>query len=266
MNMEWTKAETIKFINLLKGFPCLWNSQNKDFKNRQKRREALDYIAQESNTDTRAVKKKMVSLRTQYNREINKIRTKTHAGYEQPTSSWYAYDLLHFLKDNSSPKPAKDSFTITFTPNKKEEYGDPYDSGSNQSPTNTQQSQLSRRSKMRNSVNQMKTLNLLNHASNAIINRQKKDEFSIFGEAVASELRDIKSRKEVIELKKNIMDMIYITKMNILDTEKSTPTSPPPNSEANLNEKENTSGSSDIHSILGKVEVAMDGEWMNGDS
>lgn len=41
-----------------------------------------------------------------------------------------------------------------------------------------------------------------------------KDEFDVFGEYVASELRGVTSKRNILELKKQIQDLIYFTKLN----------------------------------------------------
>lgn len=67
--------------------------------------------------------------------------------------------------------------------------------------------------------NQFGTFNLLRDASNALIHKQKRDEFSIFGETIANELREMKSKRHILVLKKKIMDLVYETKLEIFDND-----------------------------------------------
>lgn len=100
--MEWTKSDTLKFIELWQECPCLWNNKINEFKDRQKRHDALEYIAEQTNTNVGAVEKKILSLKTQYNRELKKLKTAGKTGIDDvPSSSWYAFQHLHFLKNTN---------------------------------------------------------------------------------------------------------------------------------------------------------------------
>lgn len=50
--MEWTKTQTLTFIELWQENACLWYNKISDYKNRQKRRDAL------YNTDINGIEKK----------------------------------------------------------------------------------------------------------------------------------------------------------------------------------------------------------------
>lgn len=39
--MEWTKTQTLKFIEHWQGNPCLWNNKISDYKNRQASRRSI---------------------------------------------------------------------------------------------------------------------------------------------------------------------------------------------------------------------------------
>ncbi|CAK1587110.1 unnamed protein product [Parnassius mnemosyne] len=173
------------------------------------------------NVSGNAVEKKILSLKTQYKRELNKLKTKYRAGLDGIThSNWYAFEYLHFLKDVNGPQPRTNSLLITQTENKLDE-GITVENANRKEPIlSFSQRQSQPRCTLKRKYNtQFGTFNLLKGASNAIIDRQKKDSFSIFGETVASELRDIKDRRELLILKKEIMDLIFETKYRILEPE-----------------------------------------------
>lgn len=62
--------------------------------------------------------------------------------------------------------------------------------------------------------NQKEALSILKEARDNIIKRPAKDEFDVFGEYVASELRGVTGKRNILELKKQIQDLIYFTKLN----------------------------------------------------
>lgn len=46
--------------------------------------------------------------------------------------------------------------------------------------------------------------------------KAKNDTFSVFGEAVATELRDVKTEANVFDMKNKILELIYETRIHIL--------------------------------------------------
>ncbi|CAG4960184.1 unnamed protein product [Parnassius apollo] len=177
-------------------------------------------MAHRMNVSTNAIEKKILSLKTQYKRELNKLKTKSGAGLDEKThSNWYAFEYLHFLNDANGPHPRTNSLLITETESKLE--GITVENKSREEPTlSFSQRQSQPRFILKRKCDaQLGTLNLLKGASNANIVKQKKDSFSIFGDTIASELRDIKNKRELLILKKDIMDLIFHTKLRILEPE-----------------------------------------------
>ncbi|CAG5059942.1 unnamed protein product [Parnassius apollo] len=138
------------------------------------------------NLDAHIIEKKILSLKTQYNRELNKLKTKSELGEDEITY-WYAFEHLHFLKDVKLPQPNTDPLLIIQTENKLEEDNITDKNENEQKPilSFTQRQSQPRCTLKRKYDTQLSTLNLLQDASNANINKQEKDEFSIFGETIA---------------------------------------------------------------------------------
>ncbi|CAL1678834.1 unnamed protein product [Lasius platythorax] len=71
---DWTKDKTKLLISLLEGLPHLWDVSQADYKNRSKRTASIEQLAQQFNTDSGEVGRKLHNLRTQFNNELRKTR------------------------------------------------------------------------------------------------------------------------------------------------------------------------------------------------
>lgn len=105
MTTEWSREKTMKLIELLQGNASLWNpSLCLTRRDKQKRRNELRNIADILEVYASDITRKIQHLRTQYNREwIRQIQTNTENPDDPYTSSWYAFEYLHFLKHSSKP-------------------------------------------------------------------------------------------------------------------------------------------------------------------
>lgn len=56
-------------------------------------------------------------------------------------------------------------------------------------------------------------LSILKEAWDNIVKRPAKNEFDVFGEYVASELRGVTGKRNILDLKKQIQALIYVTKL-----------------------------------------------------
>lgn len=105
--MEWNRNKVISFIERYRSCEILWDARHPDYKDRDKRREAMTEIAASFNTDRSEVEKKIRNLQSQFGRELRLIKEYENAGrlYE---SKWFAFKNLMFLMDttkrNSKPK------------------------------------------------------------------------------------------------------------------------------------------------------------------
>lgn len=95
------------FIEPYKQKTCLWDSNCRDYSNRNARRAALEELLQiykqyDNTANIASVRKKIDTLRTNYNRELKKVRASETTGISpdevyQP-SLWY-YQQLDFLSE-----------------------------------------------------------------------------------------------------------------------------------------------------------------------
>uniref|UniRef100_A0A182MM29 MADF domain-containing protein n=1 Tax=Anopheles culicifacies TaxID=139723 RepID=A0A182MM29_9DIPT len=101
-----------EFIEMYKGFPCLWQVNSKEYTDRMKRKLAYDalltkYREVDKTATKEEVKKKLYGLRSSYRREMIKMKKSIHSGATlddvyKPTL-WYFY-LFDFLTDYDTMK------------------------------------------------------------------------------------------------------------------------------------------------------------------
>jgi len=96
---EWLKSEIDQLINMYHNKPELWDVKSKVYKDRVKKRDALDEIATTFET-VEEITRKIHNLRNQFNSEFKKT-TKKKSGQgsdELYTSKWPYFKSLLFLQ------------------------------------------------------------------------------------------------------------------------------------------------------------------------
>ncbi|XP_066978159.1 uncharacterized protein [Macrobrachium rosenbergii] len=107
--MEWSKEETIRFIEAYQKRELIWDPRHVAHYNKHRKQDAWEEVAKEMGTSVDVCKKKMEYLLAALRREKMKIKKSTGTGkgvHEVYTSSWFAFDSLKFLWDKNKPKPA----------------------------------------------------------------------------------------------------------------------------------------------------------------
>jgi len=97
---EWLKSEIDQLINMYHNKPELWDVKSKVYKDRMKKRDALDEIATTFETTVEEITRKIHNLRNQFNSEFKKT-TKKKSGQgldELYTSKWPYFKSLLFLQ------------------------------------------------------------------------------------------------------------------------------------------------------------------------
>lgn len=97
---KWSIEAIIKFLEAYEQYPCLWNNKLSDYKDRNKRDEALRRIVRimsdsVSNFDVNSAKAKIRSIRNAYTLEHNKVLKSHKTGSSTndlytPTLGWYS--------------------------------------------------------------------------------------------------------------------------------------------------------------------------------
>lgn len=110
----WSKEKTLKLIQLLQANCDLWNPSSGTFRReKQRRREELRILSENLEIPVSDISKKIQHLRTQYNREVaRENRMRIEEPSERYISNWYAYEHLHFLKDNARPYTVLNSVSL----------------------------------------------------------------------------------------------------------------------------------------------------------
>ncbi|CAG9783788.1 unnamed protein product [Diatraea saccharalis] len=227
MSDRFTETQMLKLVEIYRDYECLWDVTSAFYKNRDMRESAYKQIAERLNipgVSPKDIPKKIKNLRSSYYQELKKIEKSIRSGADQdsvykPRVSWFttADELLKTFRIKH------ETFSNnTLTENEQHEMDEEMDEYVSFGPPlqYTTPPPKPKHTFKRKSENQVKSLNLLQDAvSTAILSKQKKDEYSIFGEAVANELREINSKTHLLILKKDIMNLIFKTKIEILDTE-----------------------------------------------
>ncbi|XP_072386709.1 uncharacterized protein [Diabrotica undecimpunctata] len=110
--MEWNEENTQNLLDMYHERPVLWNSRLADYKDRNKRRDALLEISVSFGVEKEEIKKKIRYLLSHFAREVKKEKDSEKSGNgteETYKSKWFAYKLMEFLKDKNKPIVTQDS-------------------------------------------------------------------------------------------------------------------------------------------------------------
>ena len=115
---KWSSEETNQLIDLFEERPCLWDVFNKSYHDREKRDKAYVEIKTELSVPVNEIKAKLLKLRSQLGREINKTsKTKSGQGTDElykPT--WVCWEKLQFLRTVMQPGKSRDNLQDTLNP------------------------------------------------------------------------------------------------------------------------------------------------------
>lgn len=112
--------ETLNFIEEYRSFSVLWDVTDKNYINKQLRKDAIENLAQNYNLTADGVIKKIKSLRSYFSKEHQKsIKKKSGSAADFVyVSGWFAYKSLLFIKDAITPNETRESgFNDSNTPN-----------------------------------------------------------------------------------------------------------------------------------------------------
>lgn len=114
--MEWSSNEKVlSLIELYRRRPVLWNCKLKEYKDRDKRHDAVVEISESFGIEKDEIERKLKNLICHFSREIKKEKdgVKTGSGIEEAyKSKWFAYQSMEFLKDRNRPRKMTDAQVI----------------------------------------------------------------------------------------------------------------------------------------------------------
>lgn len=110
MSHNWTEEQTLMLIDLVRDFPNIWNPENETYKNKNKRTDAFNDIAEAVGFSREECERKWKVVQNQFRRECVKSVTKSGQGTsELYVSHWFGYKHLMFLKDRNKPRHTRDT-------------------------------------------------------------------------------------------------------------------------------------------------------------
>jgi len=111
--MEWSNEKVLNLIELYRDRPVLWDCRLKEYKDRNKKMDAILEIAVSFGVEKEEIERKIKNLVCHLSRELKKERDskKSGAGSDQVyKSKWFCYDSMLFLKDRNQPRGMIDTF------------------------------------------------------------------------------------------------------------------------------------------------------------
>ena len=110
---DWSSEKTLDFIEEYRKYTVLWRSVDKNYKNREERRSALQELGEKYSLDSKSILKKIKSLRSYFSREHSKVLKKKSGSSadEIYRSSWFAYKHMLFILQGGEARKGKDTIT-----------------------------------------------------------------------------------------------------------------------------------------------------------
>lgn len=109
---NWDDSAVLLLIEKYQENEPLWNPRHMDFKNRNKRNDAIRDIASVFNIASSEIERKLKNLSSHYFREKRKYEESKRSGSgreDVQLSKWFAYKALSFLSDKNAPVPTLNS-------------------------------------------------------------------------------------------------------------------------------------------------------------
>ncbi|XP_069675826.1 uncharacterized protein [Periplaneta americana] len=114
--MEWSNEKSIEFIEDYRNYSCLWRFSDPDYKDRQKRRDAHQFLAEKYGLGTRkAVINKIKSFRSYFHRlHAEAKKKKSGSGRDDVVSEpiWFLYKYLLFILDGEKNWCGRETFNV----------------------------------------------------------------------------------------------------------------------------------------------------------
>lgn len=121
MPVEWGNQLVLKLIELYESKGCLWDTNNREYKNKIKKYDAWEGLANELQIPRKDVEAKIHNLRSQFVREKKKIASSKGTGKARDevieSSSWFAYDAMKFLLSGATTSGGTDTLEIQVSHN-----------------------------------------------------------------------------------------------------------------------------------------------------
>ncbi|XP_018366878.1 PREDICTED: uncharacterized protein LOC108763606 [Trachymyrmex cornetzi] len=124
IGMEWTRDKTLELLREYQQRRVLWDWNARGYRDRAKRKRAIQELAEILSCNTLEVEKKITNLKCQYSREIHKIQNSRDAATgpdDVYVSKWFAFKAMQFLQFGTR-KYSKRKKKVEEEPKLQEEY------------------------------------------------------------------------------------------------------------------------------------------------
>jgi len=111
---DWSSEKTLDFIEEYRKYTVIWCSLDKNYKNWEERRSALQELGEKYSLDSKLILNKIKSLRRSYFvRDHGKVLKKKSGSSadEIYRSSWFAYKHMLFILQGDGARKGKDTIT-----------------------------------------------------------------------------------------------------------------------------------------------------------
>ncbi|XP_045775422.1 uncharacterized protein LOC123874229 [Maniola jurtina] len=199
---NWDDSAVLLLIEKYQENELLWNPRHMDFKNRNKRNDAVRDIASVFNIASTEIERKLKNLSSHYFREKRKFEESKRSGSgrdDVQLPKWFAYKALSFLNDKNAPVPTLNSHT-------------PSSSQDNITPQTTLPS--TRTSRKRNIEREPEVDEALQLLREITSNARQRDDAAIFADYISSKLRKM-DHYTMCTVQHQIQNIIYEAEMRM---------------------------------------------------
>jgi hypothetical protein len=103
----WNQEATMKLIEELHSRPVLWDVTAAEYKNRNKKRDALQELAECFKLSLNEIEKKVKNLKTQFRREHKALCAKKKSGSSPKKPTWFGYESMLFLLSTTESRGSR---------------------------------------------------------------------------------------------------------------------------------------------------------------
>ncbi|XP_012277825.1 uncharacterized protein LOC105698289 [Orussus abietinus] len=99
--MEWTRDKTLELLREYQQRRVLWDWNARGYRDRARRKRAIQELADIIGCNTLEVEKKITNLKCQYSREVHKIQNSKNVATvpdDVYVSKWFAFKAMQFLQ------------------------------------------------------------------------------------------------------------------------------------------------------------------------
>ncbi|XP_075987812.1 uncharacterized protein LOC142984233 [Anticarsia gemmatalis] len=214
----WTNDVVLRLIDLYRSNECLWDTSNDSYKNKKLKNETWNEIALIMNLPRREVELKIHSLRSQFIRERKKFKNSVNADGVVRQSTWFAYEALMFLvKEDTATVESILRHEINQDSQSAMDYEIEnslvVDTSVNTDIENILENteQTHRHTNKRRRLQREVPRNIFKY------NSDETDEFDIYGQYIASELRNVKTEYGMLIAKMHINRIVIEARMGKFD-------------------------------------------------